>query len=121
MPVSVYTQRLGRLGEDLAAVHYERLGYRLLERNYRTRAGELDLVVHNARATVFVEVKTRTAGGMHPFDSITYVKRTRLRRLAACWLAEHPGRAREVRFDVVGIVVTWEGELLSLEQVEIMI
>ena len=53
---------LGRLGEDLALEHLERLGFRVLERNYRTRYGELDLVVSDSATIVFVEVKTRRVG-----------------------------------------------------------
>lgn len=110
---------LGAAGERHAIRHYEMLGDTVLDRNYRTRSGELDLVVGHRDMTVFVEVKTRTAGGMHPFDSITYAKRSRLRGLAASWLAEHPRRASEIRFDAVGIVMTHAGELVSLEQCEI--
>ncbi|MGI8557415.1 MAG: YraN family protein [Solirubrobacteraceae bacterium] len=115
------TIALGRAGERLAVHHYEMLGAKVLDRNYRTRSGELDLVVAQRGAIVFVEVKTRTAGGMHPFDSLTYAKRTRLRMLAASWLAEHPHRATELRFDAVGIVMTHAGQLISLEQCEIPI
>ncbi len=52
---------LGRLGERLAAEHLERLGYRVVARNYRTRFGELDLVVTDEEVLVFCEVKTRRA------------------------------------------------------------
>ncbi len=54
--------RLGRLGEDLAAAHLERLGYTVLARNHRTRHGELDIVATDGGTLVFVEVKTRRAG-----------------------------------------------------------
>ena len=53
---------LGRLGERLAAEHFERLGYTVLARNYRTRFGELDLVAADDYTLVFCEVKTRRAG-----------------------------------------------------------
>ena len=85
-------QILGRLGERLALEHYERLGFRLLDRNCRTRAGEIDLVVCDSRTTVFAEVKTRRAGGLDPLLSITATKRRRMRALAAAWLADHPAR-----------------------------
>ncbi len=120
MPRTTPTNALGRAGECLAVRHYEMLGAKVLDRNYRTRSGELDLVVAHRGAIVFIEVKTRTEGGMHPFDSLTYAKRTRLRTLAASWLAEHPHRASELRFDAVGIVMTHAGELISLEQCEIL-
>ncbi len=111
---------LGRQGESLALEHYERLGFRLLERNYRTRSGEIDLIVCEPRATVFAEVKTRRLGGLDPLASITAVKRTRMRRTAAAWIACHPERPRteELRIDVIAIVVDDHGRLISLEQFE---
>jgi putative endonuclease len=113
-------QRLGALGEELAAEHYERLGYALLARNHRTVAGEIDLIVHGHDATVFVEVKTRRAGGLDPLHNLTSSKRRRMRALAAAWLAEQPRRPRSatVRIDAVAIVVDDLGRLLSLEQFE---
>lgn len=113
-------QILGRLGEQLALEHYERLGFRLLERNHRTRAGEIDLVLSDGATTVFAEVKTRRAGGLDPLLAITAHKRRRMRLLAAAWLAEHPRRPRTagLRIDAVAVVVDARGALLSLEQVE---
>ena len=97
---------LGRAGEDLAAQHYRRLGYRVLERNYRCRYGEIDLVARKDRQLVFCEVKTRTAGpwGL-PAEAVGWRKQQRLRQLATHWLSERrPGRV-DVRFDVVSVIV----------------
>ncbi len=113
-------QILGRLGERLALEHYERLGFRLLERNFRTRSGEIDLIVSDGATTVFAEVKTRHTGGFDPLLAITAVKRRRMRSLAAAWLASHPVRpyTPALRIDAVAIVVDARGTLVSLEQVE---
>jgi putative endonuclease len=113
-------QILGRLGERLALEHYERLGFRLLERNCRTRAGEIDLIVCDQSTTVFAEVKTRHAGGLDPLVAITPLKRRRMRSLAAAWLADHQTRPRTaaLRIDAVAVVVDARGRLLSLEQFE---
>ncbi len=113
-------QILGRAGERLALEHYERLGFRLLERNFRTPAGELDLIVCDDDTIVFAEVKTRRAGGLDPIDSIGPTKQRQLRRLAAAWLAGRTGRLgpRELRFDAVGIVIDAAGRLLDLDQRE---
>jgi putative endonuclease len=112
--------RLGRLGERLALEHYARLGFRLLERNYRVQAGELDLIVYDGRTIVFAEVKTRRAGGWDPFESITHAKQRRLRVLAACWLSGQvrPPPSRELRFDAVGVVIDARGQLVELDQRE---
>jgi len=113
-------QILGAVGEQRALDHYVRLGFRALDRNYRTRAGEIDLVVADGHFTVFVEVKTRRRGGLDPVVSVTARKRHRLRALAAAWLADHPLRPRTagVRIDAVTVVLDAAGALVALEQYE---
>ena len=113
-------QSLGRLGEQLALEHYQRLGLELVARNHRTRAGEIDLIVRDARAIVFVEVKARRAGGLDPLLSVTARKRRQMRKLAAAWLAEHPDRpyAATLRIDAVAVVVDERNRLVSLDQIE---
>ena len=113
-------QILGRLGERLALEHYQRLGFQLLERNHRSAAGEIDLVVCDGTTTVFAEVKTRTAGGLDPLLAITPLKRRRMRMLAAAWIASHPARPRTpaLRIDAVSVVLDARGLLVSLEQIE---
>jgi putative endonuclease len=114
------SQSLGPRGEQLALEHYQRLGFELLERNYRTREGEIDLIVCDRGALVFVEVKCRRAGGLDPLVGLTATKCRRLRRLAAAWLGEHPQRPRaaELRIDAVAVVVDERDRLVALEQVE---
>jgi putative endonuclease len=114
------TQIRGAQGERRALEHYERLGFRLIERNHRTRFGEIDLIVADAATLVFVEVKTRLTGGLDPLLSLTPAKRRRMRRLAAAWLADHPGRPRvaALRVDAVAVLVDGGGGLVSLEQFE---
>jgi putative endonuclease len=97
---------LGVAGEDAVAAWYSNAGYTLLDRNWRCREGELDLVVTRDRAVVFSEVKTRrgTAFGA-PFEAVTVMKQRRLRTLALRWLQEHPEhRAAELRFDVASVL-----------------
>ena len=79
---------LGRAGEDLAAAWYEARGYEVLARNWRCRAGELDIVARRDRLHVFCEVKSRSSSafGM-PAEAVGPAKRARLRRLAALWFA----------------------------------
>ena len=72
---------LGRRGEELAAEHLERLGYRIVARNYRTRFGELDLVATDEHVLVFCEVKTRRAGD--PWQSLGEAKRRQVRSMGA--------------------------------------
>jgi putative endonuclease len=96
---------LGDAGEAYAARWYEAAGYRVLDRNWRCREGELDLVVARPGELVFCEVKTRrTERFGAPFEAVTTAKQRRIRGLGARWLAEHPGTdTRVVRFDVASV------------------
>jgi putative endonuclease len=102
---------LGRAGEQVAAEYLERAGLRILDRNWRCAAGEIDIVAAERRVLVVCEVKTRsdTKFGT-PLEAISRNKRTRLRRLAAQWLAAHGVLFDEVRIDVIGLVKDRAGE-----------
>ncbi len=118
-------RRLGALGERLAREHLERAGYEVLERNYRTRRGEIDVIAFGRGALVFCEVKTRIAGGRSgpagPLEAIGHVKQRRLRVLAREWLSERRGArpaAESLRFDAIGVTMDAHGRLVALEHVE---
>ena len=110
---------LGRRGEALAAEHLERLGYRIVARNHRTRFGELDLVVTDDEVLVFCEVKTRRAGG-DPWENLGPAKRRQVRSMGRAWLSETSDRPRtsELRFDAIGIVLDRDGALVRLDHLE---
>jgi putative endonuclease len=114
--------RLGRFGEQLAAEHLLRLGYEIVERNYRTRWGELDIVARHGTTLAFCEVKTRRAGGRAggPFDAVGPGKQARVRKMAGSWLAERRDRpyAEVIRFDAIGVTFDAAGRLVSLEHLE---
>ena len=114
--------RLGALGERLAADHLVRRGYTILERNYRTRWGELDIVAYDGRTLTFCEVKTRRVGyrGGSPFEAIHPRKRIQVRRMAGSWLHDRPGhpRAPAIRCDAIGVTVDRGGRLVALEHLE---
>ena len=115
-------RHLGRLGEDLALEHLERLGLRLLVRNYRTRCGELDLIVTDDATIVFVEVKARRLGASagSAIEAVSPRKQRQVRSMAAIWLVENHDRprGRELRFDVVGVTVDHAGRLMRLDHLE---
>ncbi|MGH2697970.1 MAG: YraN family protein [Actinomycetota bacterium] len=97
---------LGSTGESLAADLYRRLGFRIVDRNWRCRSGELDLVVASDDLLVFCEVKTRRSDFFgSPAEAVGYYKQARLRRLAAAWMNERRPGDVNVRFDVVSVVV----------------
>lgn len=106
---------LGAKGEDAACRWYADRGYTIIDRNWRIRSGEIDLIAHRAGThgaqtgvdtLVFCEVKTRSSSRYgQPFEAVGPIKQTRIRRLAAAWLAENPGH-RHVRFDVASVMNT---------------
>lgn len=102
---------LGRYGEDLAARLLTDAGMAVIERNWRCRAGEVDIVARDGEALVFCEVKTRRSGAFeHPMAAVTPVKADRLRRLAEIWLERHGGPPDGgVRIDLIGVIVPWRG------------
>jgi putative endonuclease len=103
---------VGRYGERVAARYLDDHGMEVVERNWRCRYGEIDLVAHDRDADelVFVEVKTRSGTGYgHPAEAVTRAKLARLRRLAGVWLAAHDTGARGIRIDVVAILLMSAG------------
>ena len=97
---------LGRAGEDLAARHLETLGFRVLERRFRTRDGEIDLVAADGPTVVFVEVKTRSGSACgRPAEAVDGRKQSRLLRAARVWLHRHGATERPCRFDVVEVLL----------------
>jgi len=119
-------RRLGTLGESLAGRHLEARGLRVVDRNFRTRHGELDLVAADDRYLVFCEVKTRIARGppgpLGPFAAIGARKRRQVRQMAREWLASRASAARtrppELRFDAIGVTFDQAGRLIELEHLE---
>jgi putative endonuclease len=105
-------QQVGRLGEDLAAHHLTGLGWRVLDRNWYGRAGELDIVALDVAVdeVVGVEVKTRRSSAYgSPAGAVTPTKVRRMRVLTAQWLAEHDVRCTGVRLDVVAVELVPHG------------
>ena len=97
---------LGRSGEARAARFLEGLGWKILDRCWRTRFGEIDLVASDGEVLVFVEVKTRSAAGaFFPEAAVGKAKQGRLIRSALCYLQAREIQDRELRFDVLA----WDG------------
>ena len=97
-------QSVGRIGEAAAATRLEESGLALLQRRYRRRLGEIDLIALEGELVVFVEVKARrTARYGWPAESVTPAKRRRIARVALCFLAERGWLDRPSRFDVIEV------------------
>src|SRR4051812_29731164 len=112
----------GAAGEQAAAEMLTALGYEIVERNFRTRYGELDIVATDGESLVFCEVRSRVGrnGIAWALQSIGPGKRLQLRKMAREWFrlscATRP-RTRAVRFDAVAVAMTANGRVLALEHV----
>lgn len=117
-------QRLGRAAESLVAERLAAAAWELLERNPRTRHGELDIVALDRRTLVFVEVKAGRAGSLYgperPLLAIGPQKQRRIRRLATAWMAERRALPRydRIRFDAVGVTYDHTGRVTDYEHIE---
>ena len=108
---------LGKEGERIAELFLKKKGYKLVERNYRCTAGELDLVMLDRRVIVFVEVKTRTGSGYGtPLEAVAVRKQKKMIYVAEFFLSAKKLSQREARFDVVG--VSWPGPQPLVEHIE---
>lgn len=121
--MTVARQRIGRRAEELVAGRLAAAGWEVLERNARTRYGELDIVAIDGAALVFVEVKAGRAGAVHgperPVLAVDARKQRRVRRLATAWMRERRGVARyaQIRFDAIGVSFDRVGGLLDVEHI----
>ena len=98
--------RLGREGEDAAEKALRRAGMKVLERRFRLRSGELDLIAEQGDLVVFVEVKTRRGTGFgRPAEAVTPSKRARMARVALAYLKGRDWLERPCRFDVIEVLV----------------
>ncbi|MEM7286964.1 MAG: YraN family protein [Actinomycetota bacterium] len=101
-------RQLGDAGERRVSEWYRRRGYRVEARNWRSRHGELDLVLTRRGEVVFCEVKTRTSRRFgHPAEAVTPAKQERIRGLALEWMAATGVRRGRIRFDVATVEGRW--------------
>lgn len=98
-------QALGEYGETLAARHLTGSGMVLLERNFSTATGEVDLLLRDGDVLVACEVKTRTSDAYgQPHEAVDTAKVARLRRVAEEWVAGHAADPRDLRVDLVAVI-----------------
>lgn len=107
---------LGQLGEELAARHLQRMGYEILERNYRCPSGEMDIIARDQGRMAFVEVRARRSMAFGtPEESVTPRKQTRLALVARCYLQEKGYADVEWGIDVVAVQFTSRGAVQRIE------
>jgi putative endonuclease len=109
----------GTIGENIAANYLSKRGYKIRERNYRIRAGEIDIIAEKDGTLVFVEVRTKTSRQFGTAEeSITDRKKKRLIALAEAYLSDSGEQPASCRIDIVAIDLNAKGELLRLNLIE---
>ena len=94
---------LGKDGENIAAAFLEKKGFRIIEKNYRTAFGEIDIIAQDRDVIVFVEVKTRSGTTFgYPFEAVNPKKREKIRKVALCFMKRRK-KESPARFDVLSI------------------
>ena len=108
-------QRFGQKAEDMAARHLKRHGYKILERNYRTRSGEIDIIAREGETLVFVEVKARTSERYGSAKAaVTAHKQRQVSKVALGYLKMTDQSHAKARFDVVTVTRREGGHVLQL-------
>jgi len=117
--VRMNNRQIGTLGEEIAVSDLQLKGMKILERNFRCRFGEIDIIAQMHDVVIFVEVKTRRSRkcGL-PEESVDYRKQRRLRLLAGYYLAKHNSLPNVYRFDVYAINLDRENRLVSVRVLE---
>jgi putative endonuclease len=121
--MTIARQETGRRAEQLIAQRLTAAGWEVIERNARTRHGELDIVAFDGRALVFIEVKAGREGAAfgpeRPVLAVDTRKQRRIRKLATAWMAERRDvpRYTDIRFDAVGVTFDRAGRAVDVEHI----
>ncbi len=110
---------LGDFGERVAAAHLEANGYRIRERNFRTREGEVDIIAERGGTLVFAEVRTRRGAALgSAAESVTATKAARILAAVQAYVQATDGCPADQRIDVIALSLAPDGRVLSLELIE---
>ena len=102
---NLFRKLLGDRGERAAVQYLKKQGFRIIAKQYRNSAGEVDIIAQEEKTTVFVEVKTRTStSDGRPFEAVDLRKQEKITRIALTWLKKHGRLDQPARFDVISIL-----------------
>ncbi|MDY7032899.1 MAG: YraN family protein [Thermodesulfobacteriota bacterium] len=106
---------LGRRGEEVAVSHLKRLKYKIIERNYTCKFGEIDIIAKDKKTLAFVEVKTRTSiDYVHPYQVVNKRKQHQISKAALNYISQNNLHNMDARFDVVAVQLSFDEEKVEL-------
>lgn len=104
--MKAFNKDIGLLGEDISQSYLKDLGYRILEKNFRCKCGEIDLIAINKGYICFIEVKTRYGSNFgSPAESVTYSKQHKIYKTAQVYILKNNIIYSNFRFDVMEIIL----------------
>ena len=107
----------GQCGEDVATALLKKKGYKIVERNYRNKIGEIDIIAKNKEDLVFIEVKTRKSEKFGtPAEAVTYYKKQKIVNTAKWYLSNNPTELN-IRFDVIEVYGGFDGNVFNLDEI----
>ena len=111
---------IGKLGEDLATIYLNRMGYKILARNFRCRVGEVDIIAKDVEEIVFIEVKTRTNNIYgEPSEAVDYIKKENIIKTANYYLYINKLYNKSIRFDVIEVFLSNKFHINHIKQIEL--
>lgn len=111
---------LGRQGEQLAAQYLRKKGYSIIDSNFTTPLGEIDIICKYKDLLIFIEVKTRTTRYIAPYLAVDYKKRLHAKRAIAMYVKSKKVHTMKLRYDIISIVITGETPIIEhIENVEL--
>ncbi len=117
MKIGIYNKITGKCGEDIAAEFLKKKGYKIIERNYRNKIGEIDIIAKGKNDLVFVEVKTRRSDKFGtPSEAVTYYKKQRIVTCAKMYLMKKPTNLN-IRFDIIEVYGGFDGSNFTFENI----
>lgn len=109
-------QEVGKIGENSACEYLQQKGYLIIERNYRSKGGEIDIIIQKANRIIFVEVKTRVGDSKgRPYESVNYYKLSHLKRAINFYLLQNPHKNSKLSIFVIGIILNEDYSIKELK------
>lgn len=117
MSKDLYNKITGQCGEDAAADFLKKNKYKIIQRNYKNKIGEIDIIAKHKEDLVFVEVKTRSSEKFGtPAEAVTYYKKQKIVNTAKVYLMKNP-TDMNIRFDIIEVYGKFDGERFNLENI----
>jgi len=113
-------KELGKLGEEAAEAYLSNMAYQILERNWRCRTGELDIIAEQAGTLVFIEVRTRRTTGRFGLakESVDIRKQLKVKETAQFYMHRFQKYENSVRFDVIAVEISLDGDTPQIEHIQ---